>query len=63
MARVGACHPQSRGEHGLKGETFTLVDYVDPARSPADANFFMTKPFNLTTLKGVITQLMRPPQS
>lgn len=27
------------------------------------ANFFMTKPFNLTTLKDVITQLMRPPQS
>jgi two-component system chemotaxis response regulator CheY len=29
----------------------------------AGANFFMTKPFNLTTLKDVITQLMRPPQS
>lgn len=28
----------------------------------AGANFFMTKPFNLTTLKDVITQLMRPPQ-
>ena len=27
------------------------------------ANFFMTKPFNLTTLKDVITQLMRPAQS
>ena len=29
----------------------------------AGANFFMTKPFNLTTLKDVITQLIRPPQS
>jgi two-component system chemotaxis response regulator CheY len=29
----------------------------------AGANFFMTKPFNLTTLKDVITQLMRPQQS
>jgi two-component system chemotaxis response regulator CheY len=29
----------------------------------AGANFFMTKPFNLTTLKDVITQLMRPSQS
>ena len=29
----------------------------------ADAIFFMTKPFNLTTLKDVIAQLMRPPQS
>ena len=29
----------------------------------AGANFFMTKPFNLTTLKDVITQLMRPHQS
>jgi hypothetical protein len=56
-------HPQSRGEQGLKGGDLSLVDYVDPTRSPADANFFMTKPFNLTTLKGVITQLMRPPQS
>jgi len=28
----------------------------------AGANFFMTKPFNLTTLKDVITQLMRPAQ-
>jgi CheY-like chemotaxis protein len=28
----------------------------------AGANFFMTKPFNLTTLKDVITQLMRPLQ-
>jgi len=26
------------------------------------ANFFLTKPFNQTTLKDVITQLMRPPQ-
>ena len=29
----------------------------------AGANFFMTKPFNLTTLKDVVTQLMRPPQT
>ena len=29
----------------------------------AGANFFMTKPFNLTTLKDVITQLMRPPRA
>ena len=29
----------------------------------AGAKFFMTKPFNLTTLKDVITQLMRPSQS
>jgi two-component system, chemotaxis family, chemotaxis protein CheY len=29
----------------------------------AGANIFMTKPFNMTTLKDVITQLMRPPQS
>jgi two-component system chemotaxis response regulator CheY len=28
----------------------------------AGANFFMTKPFNLTTLKDVITQLLRPAQ-
>ena len=27
------------------------------------ANFFMTKPFNLTTLKDVITQLTRPAQN
>jgi len=31
------------------------------AAMAAGANFFMTKPFNLTTLKDVITQLMRPP--
>jgi two-component system chemotaxis response regulator CheY len=29
----------------------------------AGANFFMTKPFNLTTLKDVITQLTRPAQN
>ena len=29
----------------------------------AGANFFTTKPFNLTTLKDVITQLMRPSQN
>lgn len=33
------------------------------AAMAAGANFFMTKPFNLTTLKDVITQLMRPQQS
>ena len=33
------------------------------AAMAAGANFFMTKPFNLTTLKDVITQLMRPTQS
>jgi len=33
------------------------------AAMAAGANFFMTKPFNLTTLKDVITQLMRPSQS
>ncbi len=32
------------------------------AAMAAGANFFMTKPFNLTTLKDVITQLMRPQQ-
>ncbi len=29
----------------------------------AGANFFMTKPFNSSTLKDVITQLTRPAQS
>jgi CheY-like chemotaxis protein len=29
----------------------------------AGANFLMTKPFNLTTFKDVITQQVRPPQS
>ncbi len=32
------------------------------AAMAAGANFFMTKLFNLTTLKDVITQLMRPQQ-
>lgn len=33
------------------------------AAMAAGANFFMTKPFNLTTLKDVLTQLMRPQQN
>jgi hypothetical protein len=32
-------------------------------RGRRGANFSMTKPFNLTTLKDVMTQLMLPPQS
>jgi hypothetical protein len=49
---------EAAGHHVAKSE----LQHAKAAIA-ASANFFITKPFNLITLKDVITQLMRPPQS
>lgn len=63
-ARAGARDPQrpENSERPIIIMSASSEAQHAEAAIAAGANFFMTKPFNLTTLKDVITQLMRPPQ-